>query len=55
MMRIRVAALARSFTLNLEKANRQLEYRPRNLLQDALTEFADSWRLQEQSTADIVS
>ena len=55
LMRIKVAALAKSFTLNLEKANRQLEYRPRNLLQDALTEFAESWRLQQESTADTVS
>lgn len=44
LMRIKVAALAKSFTLNIEKARRQLEYRPKNLFKESLTEFAHDWQ-----------
>ncbi|MDX1696319.1 MAG: NAD(P)-dependent oxidoreductase [Ketobacteraceae bacterium] len=55
LMRIKVAALAKSFTLNIEKATRQLEYRPRNLLKESLTEFAECWRMQKEVTREPVS
>lgn len=55
LMRMKVAVLAKSFTLNLEKANRQLEYRPRNLLKESLKEFAENWRMQEEVKRDPVS
>lgn len=46
LMRVKVAALAKSFTLNLEKANRQLDYRPKKRLTESLTEFAQRWQQQ---------
>ena len=55
LMRMKVAVLAKSFTLNIEKANRQLEYSPRNLLKESLKEFAESWRMQEEVKRDPVS
>ena len=47
IMRIKAAVLAKSFTLNIEKATRQLEYRPRHFLREALQEYDAQW--QDQS------
>ena len=49
LMRTKVAALAKSFTLNIEKARRQLEYRPKNQFNEALQAFADYWQANRQS------
>lgn len=55
VMRLKVAAMAKSFTLNIEKASRQLEYRPKKLLKESLSEFAEDWQQQEEVKRDTVS
>jgi nucleoside-diphosphate-sugar epimerase len=52
-MRLKVALLARSFTLNTDKARRKLGYRPTATLDDAIAEFAQDWLRQHPSGTQI--
>lgn len=55
IMRIKAAVLAKSFTLNIENANRRLEYRPRHFLRDSLLEFATAWQEQMGRDSDAIA
>ncbi len=46
LLPVKVSTMAKSFTLNIDKACRQLGYRPRNNFQEALTDFAHHWQQQ---------
>ncbi len=43
LMRLKVAMMSRSFTLNIDKAQRKLGYKPTLGVDAAIAEFADAW------------
>jgi len=47
LMRLKVALLARSFTLNIDKARRKLGYRPVTTVDVAIAEYAQDWLRQQ--------
>ncbi|HVL01895.1 MAG TPA: NAD-dependent epimerase/dehydratase family protein [Dongiaceae bacterium] len=53
LMRLKVALLARSFTLNTDKARRKLGYRPAASVDTAIAEFAQDWLRQHPPGAQI--
>lgn len=46
LLPVKVSAMAKSFTLNIDKARRQLMYKPKNVFQEALIQFAHHWQAE---------
>ncbi|MCG8671262.1 MAG: NAD(P)-dependent oxidoreductase [Pseudomonadales bacterium] len=44
LLKTKISVMAKSFTLNIEKARRQLAYRPKNNFQESLIQFAHDWQ-----------